>query len=78
MNRRNFIIGAAIFPVAISLPIDEDPYDRFLRELSDNAERYLEHGRLEKLWIEPPKDGHRLVHLVVGGREIKWYQYYGR
>lgn len=82
MNRRNFIIGAAIFPVAISLPISlipEDPYDRFLVELRDNVMRHLEHtdGRLQKLWIDPVKDYKQLVHIIVGGKPISWYQSYG-
>jgi hypothetical protein len=59
--------------------VHEGPYDKFLRELRDNVKSALEaqDGSLEKLWIDPLKDGRRLVHLVVGGREVQWYQTYG-
>ncbi len=83
MNRRNFIIGAAIFPLAAGLPslpsLGEDPYDRFLRELREQVMQRLDgqDHRLEKLWIDPFKDGQRRVHIVVGGKHISWYQPYG-
>jgi hypothetical protein len=60
--------------------VHEDPYDRFLRELRDNVKQCLEQedGQLEKLWIDPiDSKNRRLVHLVVGGREVRWYQTYG-
>lgn len=59
--------------------VHEHPYDRFLRELSSNVKSVLEQesGSLEKLWIDPLKDGRRLVHLVVGDREVQFYQTYG-
>jgi hypothetical protein len=59
--------------------IHEDAYSRFLRELSSNVKWHLEQqsGSLERLWIDPVKDGRRLVHLVVGDREVQFYQTYG-
>jgi hypothetical protein len=79
MNRRQFIIGAAVFPVAISLPmlVHEDPYDRFLRELWEQTVRRLNGRKLEYLWIEPVRDSRRLVHLFASGDELTWYQNYG-
>lgn len=59
--------------------VHEDEYSRFLRELRDNVKALLEQesGTFQRLWIDPAKDGRRLVHLVVsGGRELTWFQNY--
>lgn len=59
--------------------VHEDEYSKFLRQLRDNVKSVLEQadGQFERLWIDPLKDGRRLVHLVVGGREVRWHQTYG-
>lgn len=85
MNRRKFLAGVgvslAVPLVSLATPrwLHEDEYDRFLRELSSNVKRHLEQesGTLQRLWIDPTRDGKRLVHLVVGGKEITFYQTYG-
>jgi hypothetical protein len=80
MNRRRFLIGAAVVPLIsapISLLISEDPWGRFLRELEHQVKRRLNGRRLDRLWIDPLTDGRRLVHLVMGGQEITFYQNYG-
>jgi hypothetical protein len=83
MNRRNFIVAGAVLAVPLVTPVTtqwlfEDEYDRFLRELSSNVKSALEQesGTLQRLWIDPLRDGKRLVHLVVSDKELTWFQNY--
>jgi hypothetical protein len=81
MNRRKFIIGAAIFPVAISLPISlaiSDPYDEFLQKLNRRVRETITKNEIvmDRIVIDPVANGRRLVHLYAGNAEFQWYQWY--
>ncbi len=72
MNRRNFIFGAVVLPLAASLPpsllsAPRDEYDDFLERVRHKVTAIVRReGRgLHKMYIDPPRaDGRRYVRTV--------------
>jgi hypothetical protein len=82
MDRREFIIGVAAFPLALglpNLPAPLDAYDLFLLELDRRVRKTLieNEATMQRLIIDPLQHGRRLVHLYAGsGEEYRWFQWY--
>jgi hypothetical protein len=72
MNRRNFLLGAVVLPLAASLPLSllsapQDEYDDFLERVRHKVAALVRReGRgLHRLYIDPPRaDGARYVRTV--------------